>query len=123
MRFLSNSILWRLDTLGIFSAIFTRETTFVTSCLLSYAPNSFWKGIYSKRKEFASTGSKFFPFRVDPFSGRRQTILTELPPLIVCVMPLSREWTFPSSTQEESTENISTLPFMICSGSNRFQAN
>ena len=29
---------------------------------------SLLKSIYSKRKEFASTGSKFFPFRVDPFS-------------------------------------------------------
>ena len=26
------------------------------------------KGVYSKRKEFALTGSKFFPFGVDPFS-------------------------------------------------------
>ena len=26
------------------------------------------KGVYSKRKEFASHGSKFFPFRVDLFS-------------------------------------------------------
>ena len=25
------------------------------------------KGVYSKRKEFAPFGSKFFPFRVDPF--------------------------------------------------------
>ena len=30
-----------------------------------FAP--FWKGTYSKRKEFAPIGSKFFPFRVDPF--------------------------------------------------------
>ena len=28
------------------------------------------KGAYPKRKEFAPTGSKFFPFRVDPFSER-----------------------------------------------------
>ena len=28
----------------------------------------FWKGVYSKRKEFAPLGSKFFPFWVDPFS-------------------------------------------------------
>ena len=28
----------------------------------------FWKGVYSKRKEFAPKGSKFFPFRVEPFS-------------------------------------------------------
>ena len=27
----------------------------------------FWKGVYSKRKEFAPSGSKFFPFRIDPF--------------------------------------------------------
>ena len=27
-----------------------------------------WKDVYSKRKEFAPTGSKFFPFRADPFS-------------------------------------------------------
>ena len=28
---------------------------------------SFLKGIYTKRKEFAPHGSKFFHFRVDPF--------------------------------------------------------
>ena len=28
----------------------------------------FLKDTYSKRKEFAPLGSKFFPFRVDPFS-------------------------------------------------------
>ena len=28
----------------------------------------FWKGVYSKRSEFASKGSKFFPFSEDPFS-------------------------------------------------------
>ena len=28
----------------------------------------FWKGVYFKRKEFAFPGSKFFPFKVDPFS-------------------------------------------------------
>ena len=27
-----------------------------------------WKGVYSERKEFAPKRSKFFPFRVDPFS-------------------------------------------------------
>ena len=29
---------------------------------------SVWKVVYSKRKEFAPLGSKFFPFRVDSFS-------------------------------------------------------
>ena len=35
----------------------------------------FLKRVNSKRKEFAPTGSKFFPFRVDPFSEGRRTIL------------------------------------------------
>ena len=34
------------------------------------------KGVHSKRKEFAPRGSKFFPFRVDPFSEGSKTILT-----------------------------------------------
>ena len=60
-----------LDTPGWFFVIFfTRETTFVTSCLMSYTLNSFWKGVCSKRKEFAPLGSKFFPYRVDPFIRR-----------------------------------------------------
>ena len=46
----------------------TRKTTFVTSALLFYTPVFFWKGVYCNRKEFAPTGSKFFPFKVDPFS-------------------------------------------------------
>ena len=31
-----------------------------------------FKGVYSKRKEFAPNGSKFFPFGGDPFSEARQ---------------------------------------------------
>ena len=27
----------------------------------------FWKGVHSIKKEFAPRGSKFFPYRVDPF--------------------------------------------------------
>ena len=34
-------------------------------------PSSFWKEVYFKRKEFALRGSKFLPFRVDPFSEGR----------------------------------------------------
>ena len=29
----------------------------------------FWKLVYSKREEFAPHGSRFFPFRIDLFSG------------------------------------------------------
>ena len=46
----------------------TRETIIGTSCLLTCIPVPFWKGIYSKRKEFVPIVSKFFPFRIDPFS-------------------------------------------------------
>ena len=56
-----------LDTPGILSPFFTRETIFVTSCLLSWTGIPSQKEVYSKRKEFAPRGSKFFPFRVDPF--------------------------------------------------------
>ena len=42
------------------------------------------KRVYSKRKEFAPKGSKFFPFRVDLFSEWRQKpFRQELPPLKV----------------------------------------
>ena len=45
----------RPDTLGRFSAILTRETTFsdVLSGLLSVRVRAFWKGVYSEGKEFA----------------------------------------------------------------------
>ena len=51
---------------------FTRETTFVSACLLYCTPNPFWKGVCSKRKEFAPKGSKFFSFRVGTLSEGRQ---------------------------------------------------
>ena len=35
---------------------------------------SLLKRVYSKRKEFAPIGSKFFPFRVDSFSERDSCI-------------------------------------------------
>ena len=63
---------WHTCTCSI--SFITREITFMTSLLLSYTPNDFWKGVYSKRKEFATHGSKFCPFRVDLFSEGRQTI-------------------------------------------------
>ena len=56
-----------MNTLGKLSSIFTKETHFVTSCLLSYKQITFWKEDYSKKKAFAPKRSKLFPFRVDPF--------------------------------------------------------
>ena len=61
-----------LATLGRVSVIFTRETTFVTFCLLFCTSIPFWKRVYSKRKEFAPKGSKFFSFKVDSFPEGRQ---------------------------------------------------
>ena len=42
-----------LETFGTVAAIFTRETTFVTACLLNCTQSLFLEGIYSKKKEFA----------------------------------------------------------------------
>ena len=50
----------------------TRETTSVTCYLLSCAPSPSEKGSTLKGKNLLPFGSKFFPFRVDPFSEGRQ---------------------------------------------------
>ena len=47
----------------------TRNTTFVTYCLLSCTPNPSKKGSTLKGKHLLPSGSKCFPFRVDPFLG------------------------------------------------------
>ena len=64
-----------------FLAFFTRETTIVTSCLLSCTLSPFWKGICSKRKAFAPIGCNCFPFRVDPSQNGTKHLCQELPPL------------------------------------------
>ena len=55
-----------LDTLSRFSTVcFTRETTFVTSCLLSCTPSHLWKGPFLKGKELlprGNTGSLLFAY-------------------------------------------------------------
>ena len=38
------------------------------------------KWVYSKRKDFAPNGSKFFPSRADPFQNEAKSNLIELPP-------------------------------------------
>ena len=55
-----------LEMTSGFSSIYTSERTFGTSCLLSCTPRPFWKGVFSKRKEFS-------PIGVDSFSEGRQT--------------------------------------------------
>ena len=86
-----------------------RETHFVASSLLYCTPSPFWKGglrvkerictlspfwkgIYTTKKEFAPFGSKFFPYRVDPFLEGNKTILTELFPLKVYQLPFKINW-------------------------------
>ena len=54
-----------------FLPFFTREITFVASCLVFSSPSPFWKEVCSKRKEFAPKRSKFFHFREDPFQKGR----------------------------------------------------
>ena len=63
-----------LDTRDRFCAIFfTRDTTLVISILYSCKPSPLWKWSALKGKNLLPRGSKFFPFRVDPFSERKQT--------------------------------------------------
>ena len=52
-----------------FLPLFIRQTT---SSLPVCYPKAFWNGVYSKRIEFAPMGSKFFPFRVDPFLEEKE---------------------------------------------------
>ena len=67
----------------IFPSFLQTEIKFVTSCLLCCTGSAFWKEVYFKKKEFAPIGSKFFPFRVDPFQKGGKTILIELSSLKV----------------------------------------
>ena len=65
-----------LDTFSIFSAIFYTGDNFCNFLFEFHNTKYLWKGVYSKRKEFASKGSKFFPFREDPFQKGDKTIFT-----------------------------------------------
>ena len=53
-------------------------TDFVTPYLF-FLFAFFWRGVYSKRKEFAPGGSKFFPLRGNSFSKGRPKNMKELP--------------------------------------------
>ena len=64
----NNCYLRGVDTLGGYSAIFTREIT--GDFPISSTSTPFWKGVCSTRKEFAFFGSYFFPCRIDLFSER-----------------------------------------------------
>ena len=54
-------------TPGRLCAVFQGVITFMTSCLLSCTPVSFWKGFHYKRKEFAPSRNLFFLLKWTPF--------------------------------------------------------
>ena len=64
-----------LDTVCRFSSIFNKGDNFCHVLFAFLHTNSLLKRVYSKRKEFALSGSKFFPFRVDLFSEERKNKL------------------------------------------------
>ena len=68
-----------LDSLEINRHCFTRETNFVTSCLLTCTTSAIWKGFYSIKKEFAFR-SKFLPSRAVPFAEGKQKRFWHLAP-------------------------------------------
>ena len=79
-----------MDAPGGFLAIFfTRDTTFVTSCLLSCTSNSFWKGAKSEMKEFAPIGTKFLHFWIDLFSEGRQNTFNKITSPESVLIPLN----------------------------------
>ena len=58
-----------LNQIQMESELDLREmNTFPRELILKIILPPFWKGIHSKRKEFAPLGSKFFPLRVGTFS-------------------------------------------------------
>ena len=61
----------RLDTLGKFSFIFERGDNLCDFCFIVHQFSSV-KGSSLKGKNLLPLGSKFFPFRVDPFSEQKQ---------------------------------------------------
>ena len=63
--------------------------------------SSFWKGVYTKRKEFSHRGSIFFPFRVDPFLEGQQIIWMEWLSLKVYLFP-SRKYVIKYLTASSS---------------------
>ena len=68
--------LWGLETVD-FSLFPLRETTYVTSCFIFYTSVPFWKGVYSKRKEFTPLGASVFISEWTPFQGRHYMYIYE----------------------------------------------
>ena len=91
-----------METLGIFSTIFQREATFVTSYWLNYQLSFYGKRVCSKRKEFSSQEHNILFESRSLLIKEAKTFLTELPPLQMYPFPLEsleeivneRKWDF-----------------------------
>ena len=77
-----------LDTYGrLYATVYKGDNFYVFRFLFRYTKH-FLKRVYSKRKEFAPTGSKFFPVRVDPFEeGKQNTSDRVIAPDSVPILP------------------------------------
>ena len=60
IRMICVALLRELDTLGWLGPFFTRETAFMTSCLISWPPNPLWKRFTLKGKTLLPVGAKSF---------------------------------------------------------------
>ena len=69
---------------------FTKVTDFVILCLLSCTPSPFWKGVYSKRKEFLSFSSRPL-FRWEGKQKERILTVASLESLFIPLNPCPAE--------------------------------
>ena len=78
-----------LDTLGRFSPIFTREITFMTSCLLSLTLSSSEKESVLEGKNLLPLGANSFLLEYTHLQKGSKALLPELSPLKVYQSPLT----------------------------------
>ena len=65
-----------------------REAAFVTLCFTFRHTKPILKCDLFQKEKFAPKGSKFFPFRADPFSNRQNNFDTVVVPLKMYSFPL-----------------------------------
>ena len=81
-----SSISYEGDNFFVTTCLFPRNTGkggsfcfFLFLFVFLHIKGPFWTEVFSKRKEFASKGSKFFPFRVDRFLEEGKSIWQSCP--------------------------------------------
>ena len=92
-----------MDTRGRFSTILIQGRQLFDFLIALLYTKPLLERVFSKRKEFAPYGSKFFPFRKTPFQKEAKLILTELPP------PKSVPFTLGSSHENQHFPNFPTV--------------